>query len=410
VRVALVCGRFRPDRDGVADYVASLAEALPDAGVEAVVAAAGPRRELEAQGAVSLATRWDVAGAAAAARALRRLEVDLVHVQFAPSAYGYSPSVGLLPVGLGTVPLVTTLHEYGWWSWPSRVPPPAWDLLEQRAPWDRETLTLAPSSARLVVTNPVHAEVVRARLRREPEVIPIGPNVEASLSGVLPGDEREEVRAAVRQDLGLPDNAPLLVFFGFVHPVKGLRHLLDALPTLLQRHPGTHLVIAGGVESLALVGEEAAAFETELREQVTRLGLGRAVTMTGWLPSSRVSRLLAAGDVGVFPYTHGVTGKAGAVLAAQAHRLPVVVTRADPPDPLFVDGETALVVEPRDSATLLEAVDRLLSDPGLAGRVAAAGRELAAERSWDQVAAAHARLYAEVLAESREREAGSAAR
>ncbi len=408
MRVALVCGRFRPDRDGVADYVASLADALPDAGVEAVIAAAGSRRELEKQGAVSIATRWDVAGAAAAARALRRLEVDLVHVQFAPSAYGYSPSIGLLPVGLGPVPLVTTLHEYGWWSWPAQVPPPAWDLLEQRAPWDRETLTLAPRSARLVVTNPVHAEVVRARLRREPEVIPIGPNIEASLSGAVSADEREEVRAAVRQDLGLRPDAPLLVFFGFVHPVKGLRYVLDALPTLLARHPHAHLVIAGGVESLALVQEEAASFEAELREQVGRLGLRRAVTMTGWLPSSRVSRLLAAGDVGVFPYTHGVTGKAGAVLAAQAHRLPVVVTRADPPDPLFVDGETALVVEPRDAATLLAALDRLLADPGLAGRLAAAGHAVAADRSWDQVSAAHAQLYAEVLADLREREAARA--
>lgn len=402
MRVALVCGRFRPDRDGVADYVASLAAALPDAGVEPVVAAAGSRRELAAVGAVSLATRWDVAGAAAASRALRRLDVDLVHVQFAPSAYGYSPSVGLLPVGLGPLPLVTTLHEYGWWAWPARVPPPAWDLLEQRAPWDRETLTLAPSSSRLVVTNPVHAEVVRARLRREPEVIPIGPNVEASLSGVLGPAEREEVRASVRQDLGLPAGAPLLVFFGFVHPVKGLRHVLDALPELLRRHPTAHLVIAGGVESLALVGEEAAAFEAELRGRVEELGLRRSVTMTGWLPSSRVSRLLAAGDVGVFPYTHGVTAKAGAVLAAQAHRLPVVVTHADPPDPLFVDGQTALLVRPRDAGTLGAALDRLLSDRALAARLGAAGHALAAERSWDQVAAAHARLYAEVLAEQSE--------
>jgi len=408
VRVALVCGRFRPDRDGVADYVASLAGALPDAGVDAVVAAAGPRRELESQGAVSIATRWDLAGAAAAARALRRLRVDLVHVQFAPSAYGYSPFVGLLPVALGSVPLVTTLHEYGWWAWPGRVPPPAWDLLELRAPWDRETLLLAPNSSRLVVTNPVHAEVVRARLRRDPEVIPIGPNIEASLSGAVAEQDRSEVRAAVRRDLGLRPDAPLLVFFGFVHPVKGLRYVLDAMPTLLQRHPTAHLVIAGGVESLALPGDEALEFESELREQIGRLGLRRSVTMTGWLPASRVSRLLTAGDVGVFPYTHGVTAKAGAVLAAQAHRLPVVVTRADPPDPLFVDGKTALLVEPRDTATVRVALDRLLGDPCLADRLAAAGQAVASERSWDQVAAAHADLYGRVLAEAAEAKAARA--
>ena len=36
MRVALVCGRYLPDRDGVADYVRQLAQALPDAGATPV--------------------------------------------------------------------------------------------------------------------------------------------------------------------------------------------------------------------------------------------------------------------------------------------------------------------------------------------------------------------------------------
>jgi glycosyltransferase involved in cell wall biosynthesis len=397
VRVALLCGRHRPHRDGVADYVSALADALPPCGVEPVIAAAGSRRELGPQGVVSVATRWDAAGAAAAARALRRLDVDLVHVQFAPSAFGYSPSIGLLPLGLGDLPLVTTLHEYGWWSWPPKVPPPAWDLLESRTAWDRETLALAPRSSRLIVTNPVHAEVVRARLKREPDVIPLGPNVEASLKTSLSSAERADVRGSVRRELGIPARSPLLVFFGFLHPVKGLRYLLDGLPRLAERHPDLHLVLAGGIESEALQGAEAVAFEAELRDQIAALGLQKRVTMTGWLPAPRVSRLLLAGDVGVFPYTDGVTAKAGAVLAAQAHRLPVVATRADPPDSHFVDGDNALLVDTRDTPTLVAAVERLLTETDLAGKLAENGHAATAERTWDSVAAKHARLYREVL-------------
>lgn len=397
MRVALLCGRHRPHRDGVADYVAALAAALPACGVKPVIAAAGPRRELGPKGVVSVATRWDAAGVAAAARALRRLDIDLVHVQFAPSAFGYSPSIGLLPLGLGDLPLVTTLHEYGWWSWPPRVPPPAWDLLESRAPWDRETLALAPRSSRLIVTNPVHAEVVRARLKREPDVIPLGPNVEASLRTELSRSERADVRSSVRREFGLPANSELLVFFGFVHPVKGLRYLLDGLPDLVEHHPRAHLLVAGGIESEALNGDEAVAFEAELRDQVAQLGLQRRVTLTGYLPAARVSRLLLAGDVGVFPYTHGVTAKAGAVVAAQAHHLPVVATRSDPPDPHFSDGENALLVECRDTPTLLTAVERVLNEPKLRKTLAENGHAATSERSWDVVAAKHARLYGEVL-------------
>src|SRR4051812_38973336 len=89
--VELVVGRYRPDRDGVSAYVERLAAALPALGVQVTV------------------TEWP-----GVRRFEPRPDADLVHVQFAPSAYGYSGGIGLLPLRTRQ-PIVTTLHEYDWW-------------------------------------------------------------------------------------------------------------------------------------------------------------------------------------------------------------------------------------------------------------------------------------------------------
>jgi glycosyltransferase involved in cell wall biosynthesis len=387
MRVALVCGSYVPDRDGVADYVRRLAQALPGAGVTPVITTGG-RSET---GAVPVAAGWSARGTWQAAGALHALSVDLVHVQWSPSAYGFRPGIGLLPVRLRT-PLITTIHEYDWWSWPRRVPTAAWQWLERRRWWDRESGLLGPRSDALVVTNDAHAAAVRNRLGRDAHLIPIGPNVDG------PTPDAARAAEAIRRRLKLPSGATLLVTFGFVHPVKGVRQLIDAVTLLRENGRNVRLVVAGGFTSLALPEDEAAAFRAELEQRIDAASLQAAVTFTGYLDAAAVSALLSAADAIVLPFTAGVTTKSGALLAALSHARPVLATAADVPDPDLVDGETVLVIrQRRDPAAIAAAVTRLLDDPRLAARVAAAGAQLGRSRSWQGLAAAHAELYRSVL-------------
>jgi glycosyltransferase involved in cell wall biosynthesis len=63
---------------------------------------------------------------------------------------------------------------------------------------------------------------------------------------------------------------------------------------------------------------------------------------------------------------------------------------------LVVDGETGIVVPPRDPAALRAGLERLLADPELRRRLGAAGRERAQERfSWQAVTDATLAAYAE---------------
>jgi glycosyltransferase involved in cell wall biosynthesis len=370
--VEIVVGRYRPDRDGVSGYVEQLVSALPEVGVTATV------------------TEWP------GLRAFRPSPAaDVVHVQFAPSAYGYSGGVGLLPLR-GRVPVVTTLHEYGWWSWdplPAVAPlGPAQRWLhgwaERSGRWDRETLLLSPASRALVVTGRGHAEVVERRLGRPPAVIPIGANVGRSYSGD---------RASARAELDLPSEAPLLLFFGFVHPVKGLRYLFEALAGVRRVHPEVVLVVVGGWRSLAWPDREADEFLAELQAHIREQGLPEsAVRFTGFVPETAASRWLTAADLAVLPFTHGITAKSGSLLTCWTHGLPVVAT--DPPegaDPdVFAAVRSARV---RDTVTLQEAIEQLLADPAERARLSQTGERRMAGRSWPAIAAAHRDLYRKVL-------------
>jgi glycosyltransferase involved in cell wall biosynthesis len=365
VHVEFVVGRYRPDRDGVSAYVQRLTAALGEVGVVPVV------------------TEWPGIRRWRPAR-----QADVVHVQFAPSAFGYSGGIGLLPLAARR-PVVTTLHEYGWWTWQPSPPQSLWRgahrLAERTRRWDRETLLLAPASRELIVTGAGHADTVRSRLGREPHVIPIGANVEASYGG-----SREEAR----RELRLQADTQLLVFFGFVHPVKGLRYLLEALAELRAGVPALarlQLAVVGGWRSLAWPDDEADAFVAELRALAQQLGVAEAVTFTGFLADRDASRWLTAAHVAVLPFTHGVTAKSGSLLTCWSHRLPVVATSADGGDPDVAGA--VLPAATRDVPTLRDAVARALSDPGERNRLSAAGEARMAERRWPAVATAHRRLY-----------------
>ena len=392
MRVGLVCGTYAPERDGVADYVRRLAAELrPD--VDVVVAARAPDADAGpgAADAVAVTPGWTPRDLRGAARALDALDLDVVHVQWAPSAYGWSGAVGWLPALLRT-PAVTTLHEYGWWGWPGWVPPRVWPFLERTGRYDRESGLLGPRSRALLVTNEGHAGVVRDRLHREPTLVPIGPNVPG------PGPDAASARDRVRSRLGLAGGVPLLVFFGFVHPVKGFRELVDATALLRDGGVDVHVVGAGGFASLALPGEEARSFRAEVERRIADRGVGDRVTLTGWVDGAEVSDLLSAADAVVLPFTAGVTTKSGSLLAALEHGAPVLATVADERDPALVDGVTVLDVGARrDARAIAEAILRRLEEPDLAAAVARGGQELAATRGWPTIAAMHRAVYASVL-------------
>ena len=403
MRVGLVCGYLVPTRDGVADYTRRLAVHLRLTGLEPLVITTYECTGAAGKDAVGVTQRWDVRRIAAAARVMRRLDLDLVHVQFAPSVFGFSRAVGLLPLFLPRrIPLIVTLHEYGVSSVAGRgrrLRSALWSAAERRGYADRETLLLAARATCLLVTSPEHLDVLRVRFGRHAPAaleVPIGPNVE-----VATGDQAQ-ARADVRREIGAAPAAPLVVFFGFLHPEKALDRLIAAVAALRTHRPGTQLLLIGGTESHSVSGTAAHQLRRELGQVAAACGVQDSVHFTGYVPDAEVSRLLQAADVAAFPLNAGVTRKSGSLLAALAAGVPVVASAApgEVRGPTEADG--VLRVPPRDTAALADALRQVLSDRALGQRLAAAGRALAASQGWYAIAAVHAEVYARALASRRD--------
>jgi glycosyltransferase involved in cell wall biosynthesis len=411
LRVGLVCGHFDPARDGVADYTRHLARQLRSAGCRPLICTAHRYARTPGEEVVGVTDRWDAPGVLRAARAMTGLSLDVVHVQFSPSAFGFSRAVGLLPLLLpaGT-PLVATLHEYGVrevGGVGGRLRSALWSAMERQRWADRETLVLTVRADRLLVTAPEHAEVVRARFAHRPlEVthVPIAPNIP-----VAPVDGAD-IRSAVRASLGLPPDAPLALFFGFLHRVKGLEGLIEAVAAARRVVPGLRLVLAGGGASHSVPEAAAAAMRRGLEDVARRHGVEHHVIFTGYLGEDQVSRLFRAADAAVFPFDAGVTAKSGSLLAALTHGVPTIAT--SPPGVLdrLTEVDGVLRVPPRNTAALTDALLLVLSDPALAARLAAAGRSCATRWTWTNIAELHAQMYDEVLREAGRRRVSSSAR
>lgn len=156
-------------------------------------------------------------------------------------------------------------------------------------------------------------------------------------------------------------------YAGWLIREKGLFELLDAFATCLK----------SGIEArLILTGDGPA--RAELKETADRLGIGPAVTFTGWLPREEVLEI-GSGDV-VFVLPSYTEGSPNFVREALILARPVIASDVGGTATMVRAGETGFLVEPRSAAPLVEPMRRLAADPELRRRMGAAGRRLAEER------------------------------
>jgi glycosyltransferase involved in cell wall biosynthesis len=187
----------------------------------------------------------------------------------------------------------------------------------------------------------------------------------------------------LRAELQLRPEDRLLVSVGNLYPVKGHRHLVEALALIAERHPHAHVAVAGR-------GPEEAALSSLARER----GVGARVHLLGL--RSDIAAVLAAADVFVLPSLS--EGLPLALLEAMFAGRPVVASDVGEVKAALAHGEAGVVVEPGDPAALARALDRLLSDPKRAHDLgASAARRAAADYDVSRMVGRYVETYAELL-------------
>ncbi len=179
-------------------------------------------------------------------------------------------------------------------------------------------------------------------------------------SAVDAGPWREPCdRAAFRRQFSLPAAAPVVGMIAQFIPRKGHRHLLAALPEVLQRHPGLRVLLFG---KGPLVAEVEAA--------VVAQGLAGQVRLTGF--RTDLERWLGCLDLVVHPAE--MEGLGVSLLQAAAAGVPIIAARAGGMPEIVEDGCNGLLVDPGDVHGLAAAMLRLLGDAALRDAMGQEGR------------------------------------
>jgi glycosyltransferase involved in cell wall biosynthesis len=183
-------------------------------------------------------------------------------------------------------------------------------------------------------------------LRLHPDRITVVPRGRDERRLGLPSPERTQQE---RQAAGIAPDAPVLVNVARQEYQKGHRHLLAALPAVVERFPDVQLLVAGRE------GTETAA----LQQLLATTGTAAHVRFLGHVPG--VADFLALGDVFVFPSLY--EGMPGAVIEAMAMGLPIVGSDIPSVRGVVEPGTNALLVDPSDRRALADAIITLLGDP-----------------------------------------------
>jgi glycosyltransferase involved in cell wall biosynthesis len=161
---------------------------------------------------------------------------------------------------------------------------------------------------------------------------------------------------------------PRILSIGRLVEKKGFDVLIEACRILRDRGVEYRCEIAGN-----------GPLEADLRRQVAAASLDDRVTLTGRpVLQEDLPGWLASGDLFAQPCVwsrdNDVDGTPRTLMEAMATGLPSVSTRlAGIPD-IIEDGQSGLLVEPRDAQALADALGRLIADPALAKRMGREGR------------------------------------
>lgn len=183
----------------------------------------------------------------------------------------------------------------------------------------------------------------------------IGNGVDLSLFD--PQSVDSEAVAAARREFGLSEGqGPVIVMIGRLVREKGYFEFLEAMGRLKESYPGVRALVIG--DALATDHDDSANL---IRQRAGELGLGETVIFAGL--RSDVPVLLALGDVYCLPSWR--EGMPRSIIEAMAAGLPVVATDIRGCREEVVDGQTGLLVPPRDAEALALALERLGGDSAL---------------------------------------------
>jgi glycosyltransferase involved in cell wall biosynthesis len=203
---------------------------------------------------------------------------------------------------------------------------------------------------------------------------------------VIPhGSRAMEVRdpVASRRELGIPADAKVVLFFGFVWLGKGLSFLLDVFADVHRRLPDAYLFV-GGHTRKSIWG----FYMTYLRARMRLLGIADRSRLWGsYVPEEAVPGIYAAADVVALPYRQDYSSVSGVVHQTAGIGKLMLCSQVAKFDEVSARIDSSLTVGAHDRRAWADGLTKLLTDTPYAQAMRGKIRAFAEATSWERVGA-----------------------
>ena len=211
----------------------------------------------------------------------------------------------------------------------------------------------------------------------------IPPGVDIAEYGV--GDSFE-----IHDNYNIPRSSKIILFVGQMskaHAHKGVDDLIKSFKKVLDNMKGTYLVLVGKGDMIS-----------EYKKTCQSYGILDNVIFAGFVDDADLIEYYKSSDVVVLPSTTIQEGFGIVLIEGNACGKPVVGTKMGGIQYVIVDGETGLLVPPKDPNALADAIIKLLNNEDLAERMGENGRKLVEEKyTWKRVAEMTEEVYRGVI-------------
>jgi glycosyltransferase involved in cell wall biosynthesis len=319
----------------------------------------------------------DVASYRRAVDFLNVSTVDAVSLQHEYGIFGGRAGNFILPLlSELRMPIVTTLHT----------------ILADPDPAQRRVMDeIVRVSERLVVMSAHGAALLQRVHGVDPDKVDLIPH---GIPEVMfaPGD---------KDRLGVKGKSVILTF-GLLSPDKGIEHVVDALPAILEAFPDTVYIVLGATHPHVLE-QSGETYRLMLEARAQRLGVDDSMIFHNrFVSQAELGEFLSAADIYITPYLNSEQSTSGTLAYAVGAGKAVISTPYRYANELLAD-DRGILVPWRDSGAIAREVIGLLGDEDNTGamrsRAAAYGREMA----WGAVARRHVTSLERAVARHAER-------
>jgi glycosyltransferase involved in cell wall biosynthesis len=364
--VALL-GNHLPRQCGIATFTTDLSAAMAAAfpGIDCFAVAmndAGPRHAYPPMVRFEI-EEHDVASYRRAVDFLNVSTVDALSLQHEYGIFGGRSGNLVLPLLAELrMPIVTTLHT----------------ILADPDPMQRRVMDeIVRLSERLVVMSEHGAALLRQVHEVPAEKIDLIPH---GIPDVMfaPGD---------KDRLGVEGKSVILTF-GLLSPDKGIEHVIDALPAILEAHPDTVYIVLGATHPHVLA-ESGETYRLALEARAKRLGVDDSMIFHNrFVSQAELGEFLCAADLYITPYLNREQITSGTLAYAMGAGKAAISTPYRYASEVLADGR-GILVPWRDAGAIAREVIGLLADDARREAMRARAAEYGRGMAWSAVARRH---------------------